>query len=99
MAEEVWKRFSGYFLDDQSEQDITRVAVLPLRSGSKLGCFLLLEKFQHLLILNLVQLIIREIGIVTSHQVLVIPKPRCVIQQVANRDLSSILRKIREDIR
>src|SRR6185312_7347939 len=41
---------------------------------------------------------IREIEIVTSHQVLVIPKHRCVIQQVTNRDLACKLRKIREDI-
>ena len=79
------------------QQNISRVAVGPFRSGSKFRALLLLEKFEHSAVMDL-YLLNRNRGIGRGHQVFVILQPGSVVEQIANGDLPAVFGKIRKNL-
>jgi hypothetical protein len=94
-------RFSRNFRHDESQHDVSGIAVRPARPRSKFSGFLFSQQIQDFTVLNLSS---RRPGCLILffepiHKVFIVGETGSVIQEILNRDRFSISGKIRKDFR
>jgi len=82
-------------LNDQAEQHITGVAVVPSHTRSEFSQILVFQEFEHIGVFDLT-LLYRGVCLNLRNEVFIVQKTRGVVEQMANTYTSAIFGKIHD---